>query len=157
MSSGIRMSGMVSGLDTESIVQAMVSTQTARKEKYQKAQTKLQWKQNAYKSINTKVYSLYSKISNLRFSSAYNMKKTTVSDPTKATITASGTAVNGTQTLQVKQLAKSGYLTGAKLKAGTKESSTLADLGYTGGDTSITVRVGGENKSISVNSSTKIS
>ena len=70
MSSGIRMSGMVSGLDTESIVQAMVSTQTARKEKYQKAQTKLQWKQNAYKSINTKVYSLYSKISNLRFSSA---------------------------------------------------------------------------------------
>lgn len=157
MSSGIRMSGMVSGLDTESIVKAMVSTQTERKEKYQKAQTKLQWKQDAYKSINTKVYSLYSKISNLRFSSAYNMKKTTVSDATKATITASGTAVNGTQTLQVKQLARSGYLTGAKLKAGTKESSTLADLGYTGGDTSITVRVGGENKNISVNSSTKIS
>ena len=90
MSSGIRMSGMVSGIDTEAIVQAMVSTHVAKKEKYQKAQTKLEWKQEAYKAINTKVNSLYNKISSLRFSSAYNLKKTTVSDPTKATITACG-------------------------------------------------------------------
>ena len=70
MGSGIRLSGMVSGLDTEALVEAMVATQVAKKEKLQKAQTKLQWKQDAYKSINTKVYGLYSKISNLRFSSA---------------------------------------------------------------------------------------
>ena len=73
MGSGIRMSGMVSGIDTEAIVQAMVSTHVAKKEKYQKAQTKLEWKQDAFKSLNTKVNSLYNKISNLRFSSAYNM------------------------------------------------------------------------------------
>ena len=50
MGSGIRLSGMVSGLDTEALVEAMVSTQVAKKEKLQKAQTKLQWKQDAYKS-----------------------------------------------------------------------------------------------------------
>ena len=50
MSSGIRASGMVSGLDTETLVQAMVSTQVSKKEKLQKAQTKLQWKQDAFKS-----------------------------------------------------------------------------------------------------------
>ena len=105
MGSGIRLSGMVSGLDTEALVEAMVSTQVAKKEKLQKAQTKLQWKQDAYKSINTKVYGLYRKISNLRFSSAYNMKKTTVSDPTKATITASSSAVNGIQKLKIERLA----------------------------------------------------
>lgn len=116
MSSGIRASGMVSGLDTESLVQAMVSTQVSKKEKLQKAQTKLQWKQDAFKSLNTKVYGLYSKVGNLRFSSAYNMKKTTVSDTTKAQVTASNTAVNGIQTLQIKQLATSGYLTGGELK-----------------------------------------
>lgn len=80
----IRMSGMVSGMDTESLVSAMVSTYVSKKEKYQKAQTKLSYKQDAWKALNTKVYSLYSSISSLRFSSAYSMKKTTVSDATKA-------------------------------------------------------------------------
>ena len=156
MSSGIRVSGMVSGLDTESLVTAMVATQTAKKEKLQKAQTKLQWKQDAFKSINTKVYGLYSKISNLRFSSAYNMKKTTVSDSTKATVTASSSAVNGTQKLTIEKLATSGYLTGAELKKGTTGSTTLADLGYTDGDTTLSVTVGTTKKDIEVSSTTTI-
>lgn len=153
----IRMSGMISGMDTEALVSAMVSTYVERKQKYQKAQTKLEWKQDAYKSINTKVYSLYSKVSNLRFSSAYNMKKTTVSDSTKASVIASGTAINGTQSLQISQLAKSGYLTGAQFKSGTTENSTLEDLGYTGADTTITVRVGDSAKDIAVTKDTTIS
>lgn len=156
MSSGIRVSGMVSGLDTESLVTAMVATQTAKKEKLQKAQTKLQWKQDAFKSINTKVYGLYSKISNLRFSAAYNMKKTTVSDSTKATVTASSSAVNGTQKLTIEKLATSGYLTGAELKKGTTGSSTFADLGYTDGDTTLSVTVGTTKKDIEVSSTTTI-
>ena len=71
----IRMSGMVSGMDTESLVSAMVSTYVSKKEKYQKAQTKLSYKQDAWKALNTKVYSLYSSISSLRLSSAYSMKE----------------------------------------------------------------------------------
>ena len=156
MGSGIRLSGMVSGLDTEALVEAMVATQVAKKEKLQKAQTKLQWKQDAYKSINTKVYGLYSKIGNLRFSSAYNMKKTTVSDPTKATITASSSAVNGIQKLKIEKLATSGYLTGGQLASGTTGSTTLGQLGYAEGESTISVKVGFERKDITVSKSTTI-
>ena len=156
MGSGIRLSGMVSGLDTEALVEAMVATQVAKKEKLQKAQTKLQWKQDAYKSINTKVYGLYSKISNLRFSSAYNMKKTTVSDPTKATITASSSAVNGIQKLKIEKLATSGYLTGGQLASGTTGSTTLGQLGYAEGESTISVKVGSARKDITVSESTTI-
>lgn len=156
MSSGIRASGMVSGLDTDSLVQAMVSTQVSKKEKLQKAQTKLQWKQDAFKSLNTKVYGLYSKVGNLRFSNAYNMKKTTVSDTTKAQVTASNTAVNGIQTLQIKQLATSGYLTGGELKKGTTGKTTLKELGYDGADTSISVTIGSSKKDIDVSGSTTV-
>lgn len=156
MSSGIRVSGMVSGLDTDSLVQAMVSTQVSKKEKLQKAQTKLQWKQDAFKSLNTKVYGLYSKVGNLRFSNAYNMKKTTVSDTTKAQVTASNTAVNGIQTLQIKQLATSGYLTGGELKKGTTGKTTLKELGYDGADTSISVTIGSSKKDIDVSGSTTV-
>jgi flagellar hook-associated protein 2 len=53
-----------------------------------------------------KIYSFYSKnLSNMRFCTSFvDMKKTTVSDETKATITADGTVTNGTQTLEVLQL-----------------------------------------------------
>lgn len=155
---GIRMSGMVSGLDTESIVSAMVSTYVAKKQKYQKAQTKLSWKQDAWKALNTKIKSLYDAASSLKYSSAYAIKKTTVSDPTKASVTASGSALNGSQTLEIRSLAKSGYLTGAQLKSGTTANTTLGELGYSGDDDAvINVKVGGKSTDIKVGKDTKIS
>ena len=148
----IRLSGMTSGLDTDSIVKAMVSSYTTRKEKYQKAQTKLEWTQDAWKALNTKVYSLYSNISNLRFSTAYNLKKTSVSDTTKATVKAGSGAPSGTQSLKIKQMAKAGYMTGAEIKADS-EKTTLAQLGYTGGDAKLEVKMGDETKSITLSAS----
>lgn len=152
----IRLSGMTSGLDTDSIVKAMVSSYTTRKEKYQKAQTKLEWTQDAWKSLNTKVYSLYSNISNLRFSTAYNLKKTSVSDTTKATVKAGSGAPSGTQSLKIKQMAKAGYMTGAEIKADS-EKTTLAQLGYTGGDAKLEVKMGDETKSITLSASSTMS
>lgn len=152
----IRMSGMISGLDTESLVSAMVSAYVVKKQNYEKAQTKLTYKQEVWKSLNTKVYSLYSSISSLRFSSAYTMKKTSISDATKATVTASSDAISGTQTLQVKELAKSGYITGAKFSDGTSASTKLSALGYTGGDTTISVKTTSGTKDISVSGDTTI-
>ena len=72
----IRLTGINSGLDTETIISALVSGYKYKKEKYEKAQTKLSWKQDAWKSLNTKIYSLYTSVGNLRFSKAYNTKKT---------------------------------------------------------------------------------
>ena len=80
----IRLSGMQSGLDTEALVSALVLSYRTKKEDYEKAQTKLSWKQDAWKTLNTKIYSLYSSVGNLKLSSAYNLKSTTVSDTTKA-------------------------------------------------------------------------
>lgn len=135
----IRLSGMNSGLDTDAIVKALVTGYSQKKVKYEKAKTKLEWKQDAWKSLNTKVYSLYTNVSSLRFSSAYSVRKTTSSDQTKATVTASNTAVNGTQKLNVLATAQAASLTGGKLDRGTKANSTLAELGYVGGDTSFNV------------------
>ena len=41
----IRVTGMNSGLDTESIITQLVSAQSLKKDSYTKAQTKLSWKQ----------------------------------------------------------------------------------------------------------------
>lgn len=152
----IRLSGMASGLDTDSIVQALVSSYSYKKSKYEKAQTKLGWTQEAWKSLNTKVYSLYSNVSNLRFSTAYSLKKTSVSDSTKASVKASSSAPNGTQTLKITNTAKAGYLTGEEINA-SSSSTTLAQLGYTGGDAKINVNTKDGTKSITLSATSTMS
>lgn len=129
----IRLTGMSSGLDTEALVSELVSAYRTKEQKYEKAQTKLGWKMDAWKTMNSKTYSFYNNISSLRFSSAYSLKKTTVSNAAKVSVTSGNSAVNGTQTLNITNLAKSGYLTGdvlspAKNKAGS--STTLGELTY---------------------------
>lgn len=71
----IRMTGMVSGLDTDSIVKELVSAYSTKKEKYEKEQTKLGWKQEIWKSLNKEVNSFYKSAGNLRFDSGYNTKR----------------------------------------------------------------------------------
>ncbi len=154
----IRLSGINSGLDTDAIVKELVSAYSLKTEKYEKQQTKLEWKQDAWKGLNTKIYGFYTNMSNLRFESAYNLKKTTLSDSSKATVTAASGAVTGTQKLNVLQTAQASYITGGYIGEEVTASSTLKDLGYTGGNTSIKVRDSeGKDTVIEINAETKIS
>ncbi len=130
MSDRMRITGMVSGMDTESIVQQLVAVKQKKVDDLKNDQKKLEWKQNAWQDLNTKIYNFYSgTLSKLRLSSAFKKQKTTVSDTTKASVTASGSAVNGMQTLQIKEIAKQGYLTGAKLNSNIKYNSSNNIMG----------------------------
>ncbi|MBR5565672.1 MAG: flagellar filament capping protein FliD [Roseburia sp.] len=152
----IRISGLNSGLDTESIISALVSSYNYKTQKYEKAQTKLSWKQDAWKELNTKIYSLYNNVGNLRLNSSYKLKTATVSDATKVSVTAGANSINGSYSVQVTKLAKSGYMTGEELGNEAKASSTLKDLGYTGEKGEISLVVSGETKKISVSADTTI-
>lgn len=126
----IRITGMNSGLDTEAIIRELVSASSKKKEKIEKQQTKTEWKQDAWKALNKKIKSFQSTISNLRFSDAFRKKTTSISNSSIASIVTGDNAVNGSQTLAVKQLAKSGYLTGGQLSKNksVKGSTTLSQL-----------------------------
>ena len=108
----IRITGMNSGLDTDSMVKELVNAYEKQGEKYTKAKTKTEWKQEAWNTLNGKIKNFFTKqVDKMKFSSAYSKKKTTVSDSSKASVIASNSAVNGTQTLKINKLAKAGYLT----------------------------------------------
>ena len=49
----------------------------------------------------------------MRLSGTYSLKKTTVSDNTKASVTANSDAVTGSQKLNILQTAQASYLTGS--------------------------------------------
>lgn len=148
----IRLSGMVSGMDTETLVSALVSGYKLKKDNLVKAQTKLSWKQEKWKTMNTSIYSFYSgKLSAGRLSNAYSLKKSTVSNSTVATVTASSSAVAGTQKLKVKKLASSGYLTGGTVKDGKANitgSSKLSDITGSTSQGSVTLSVDGKSTNI---------
>ncbi len=161
----IRITGMNSGLDTESIIRELVSAQKTKVDKYKSKQTKVSWKQDAWKALNTKVYSFYNNVGKMKLSSGYVTRSASVSDNTKAKVTASSMAAVGTQKLAIKEVASSGYVTGGKLKTtdGGKVSSTttMADLGYTSAGTSyIEVKdkaVDGKTTKIEIDRNTTVS
>lgn len=164
MSDLLRMTGMYSGMDTESIVSQLVKTKSTKVTNLKNEQKKLEWKQTAWQDLNSKIYNMYSKtLSKLRLTSTYSQKTTTSSDTTKATVVAGSSAVNGTQTLEVKALAKSGYLTGAKLAQkkteekdtdGTVKSTELSDWTTSDKLSEIDSSLAGKKISISVGGAT---
>lgn len=133
---GIGLSGMISGLDTDSIVKAMVSAQQTKATKIENKITLNKWTTEAWSSLNTKIYSFYTKYaSKLRLQSSYMTRTAKSSNESAVTATAGSTAAVGTHSLQIKQLASSQYVTGAKLgKADTyNKNSKLTEMtGLTG-------------------------
>lgn len=156
----IRITGMYSGLDTESIINELASAQSYKKNKLVKEQTKLSWKQDAWKALNTKIYSFYTNtLSNMRFQGSYLKKTTKVSNTNAISVTAGENAVNGTQTVKVDKLAKTGYLTGADLTTADgvcfTGGASLKQLGFSG-EGSFDVKVGNKSTTINVSESTTI-
>lgn len=155
------MSGLMSGMDTESIIQELVSVKQTKVDDAKKAQTKLQWKQDAWKELNTKLKNLQAKyVANMRFVSSYSKRTTKVSNSNAVSVITGENAVNGVQSLQINQLAKTGYLTGAQIKAADGSSLTaaskLSDLGVTGEGT-FNITAGGKSVDITVNGDSTIS
>ncbi len=166
----MRLSGLMSGMDTDSIIQELVAVRQTKVDTATKAQTKLSWKQEAWKTLNTKLKNLQSKyINNMRWESAYSKKATKVSDDSVVSVITGENAVNGVQALKVSQLAKTGYLTGAQLKnadgepgeytALTKLSELSVDGGATmfSGEGTFSVKAGDKEVDINVTADTTIS
>lgn len=163
----MRMTGMMSGMDTESIIQELVAVRQKKVDAKKKEQIRVDWKQEAWKELNAKLKNLQTKyLSTMRFSDAYSKKTTKVSNSNAVSVITGENAVNGVQSLEIKQLAKTGYLTGGEVKAKDGKEvtalSTMKDImGVdfpTGGDpATFTVKAKGKSIDISVAEETTIS
>lgn len=120
----MRVTGMMSGMDTESIIQQLVEARRVKVDTLKKKQTSLEWKQDAWKELNNKIYKLYNgTISNLKYKSSFTKKTTTASNSNLVSVVTDDTAMDSVQSLKIKHLATAGYLTGAQLQS--KEGGKL--------------------------------
>lgn len=156
----MRLSGLMSGMDTDSIIQELVAARKTKVDTKKKAQTKLEWKQDAWKDLNKKLKNLQSKyISNMRFQSSFMKKTTKVSSSNVASVFTDDGAPVGTQSLRITSLAKSGYMTGGVVETEGGEKPTaltkMSALGFEGeGSFDVTM---GNGKKTTINVSEKSS
>ncbi len=164
---GTRLSGLMSGMDTESIIEQLVESRKKKVETTKKAQKTINYKQEAWNTLNTKLKNLQSKyLSNMRFTSAYAKKTTKVSNSSAASVITGEGATNGVQSLEINKLAKTAYLTGGEISSDKSFTalSSMKDLlkkqnieVNSDFSTSFSVTNGNKELSIDVDSATTIS
>ena len=99
--SGVRMTGLVSGLDTEAIVGQLSEAYKTKVDNIKKEQTKAEWKKEAWASLNTKIMNFYKgALSTFKSVSSYRAKAAT-GNLSGVKVMASNSAVNGTHKVQV--------------------------------------------------------
>jgi flagellar hook-associated protein 2 len=108
MASINRISGMASGLDTDTLVKKMMTAESIGLNKMKQNQQKLTWQSDGYRQWNSDIFSFRSTtLFNMKLSSAYNTFSTTSSSPDSLSGTATADAVEGTYSYEVLNLAQS--------------------------------------------------
>ena len=121
-----RLTGLASGLDTESIITQLISGHKTKVDSAKNEQKKMQWKKEAWSALNTKLYSFYTgALSKFQSVGSYKAKKVETTDKSgKITVNASNSAVNGVHSLSVLQVASSAYLTRGSLKGNSYKTTS---------------------------------
>lgn len=126
------MTGLISGLDTESMVKEIVKASSTKVEDAKKAKQKAEWKKEAWASLNTKILNFYkTSLSAFKTNGSYKAKSATANDTTKVSVKAGLNANAGTHVVSVKQLASSAYLTGSNIKKSNQNYTAHPEAGLT--------------------------
>ena len=126
----MRMTGLVSGMDTESMVKELVSASSEKVNKIKQKKQDVEWKKEIWSGLNTKIYNFYkTQLSAFKSVSNYKAKKATASDETKVTVKAGAGATNGTHSVSIEQTASSAYLTGDNIKIKGNSYTRYNDAG----------------------------
>ncbi len=144
-SSASRVTGMVSGFDTTSIVESLM---TIEKKPYTKLEVKKQTEElklQAYQAVNTYLLKFRTSMSSLASSKLWNAKSAVSSNEKSLTATASQYAVKGSYSFKTAQLATAAQYTS---KGFASKTAALADIKNSDGET-VSEKIG----SISLNSS----
>lgn len=166
-------SGLASGLDTEGMIESLVQSYQTKLQNLSNKSTKLEWKQEAYRSIINKMtafsnkYTSYTSSTNLMSSSFFNnaIKVAAKGSKNAEFVTASGRTDSDVRLNSVSQLATSArYVTASNL-AGKGEDFSIeaSDAANLGGDVtlssfsgSLNLAYGGKSVSISFDEATDI-
>ncbi len=124
--SGIRFSGLSSGIDVESIVRQLVSIESIGRQRIQTQKAQVEGRQIIYGQLRSNILAFNGAVSSLNSPSAYQSVTASSSDSDSASISATSSASAGVYSLRVSQLAQA-----HKVSSAAQQSTTSA-LGQAG-------------------------
>ena len=140
----MRIGGLASGIDTDSIIKSMMDAKRIPLTKITQKKQTLEWQLESYRAVNRKLKNFSTNtFNNMVISDAFRAKKMEVSAPNDVTITNKNSTSDFAGTINIQQLAKYSTMQSdgiANTTTAGKSASNirLADLGITG-DTTLTI------------------
>lgn len=131
----MRISGLASGIDTESIINDLMKVERLPLTKITQKKQTLEWQLDSYRAVNRKVQEFSDNtFKNMVLSTKFNAKITESSAPNDVSIKNKNSTSNFSGTIKIEQLAKNSTMLSDVIEGGAgKPSSTkMADLGITG-------------------------
>lgn len=124
-----KISGLVSGMDVDSIMEKLMKAESAQMEKLQQQKQKYEWKRDAYREVNTKLQKFSDDaFDNYSLTKNWNIRSVSNSSPSSVNVTAS-TSANGN--LNITSATKAIAAQAVSGDNGYTASSTIANLGLT--------------------------
>lgn len=144
----IRFTGLASGLDTESMVQALSMPYKQRVDSSKQNEALMKLKKDTWKEINSKVYNFYTKtLSDLKFKTSLGKSNVTTSNSNLIYIDKSANIPNGDYELAVKQKATYTKVNTKDITVSKGSNTELNELGI-GDNDEITIEVGGKTVTV---------
>lgn len=164
----MRIGGLASGIDTESIIRDMMKAHRIPLDKITQKKQYTQWQLDDYRSTNRDLRKSSDKLfDTVMKQSTYMQKNVSVSDEKAVSITAKGSTSDFSGTIKVKELAEQATLQSGELKNGTDKitaddvkNKTLQQLGVFAeeGKQKLTIKVPGKDaETIEIKSTDKLS
>ncbi len=122
----IRIGGLVSGIDTESIITSSLKPIQDRIDRQTQLAEVVEYRKKEYMSFNTKLLTLRTKSMDLKLASTFTSKKAVSSDEKVLTATASSEAQAGTHDIKVNTLAGRVAINSTAAMGSTGDTSTIA-------------------------------
>lgn len=163
LNSQLRLSGLSSGLDTDTVIKQMMRIEQMKVDKVKQDKQLLEWKRNDYREITSllrtfkdEYFDILKPSTNFKSSTAFASYSVASSNSTIATATAGVGAISKSHSLTVKQLATATKIESTSKVTGTVSGSLdITDFALEGKQIGITLD--GASKTISLENYTDIS
>ncbi|GBF76277.1 hypothetical protein PA598K_04732 [Paenibacillus sp. 598K] len=126
---GMRVSGLVSGMNTDEIIAKLMSANRIPLQKAAQQKQALEWRRDDYRSLNTKLMAFRDAAFNMKLQSNYLSKQVTSTNEAAISVTGSAASNEGRYSIAIDNLAKSAAITSGQLGGTGGAKKEMGSLG----------------------------
>ncbi|WP_066637325.1 flagellar filament capping protein FliD [Desulfolucanica intricata] len=115
MASSLRIGGLASGMDIDSMVKELMKAERMRLDSLTRKRQILQWQREDYRTINNILRSFRDTVFNMKLQGTFLTRRADSNNESVVKVTAGGSAVDGIYEVKVTQMARGAYLTGGQI------------------------------------------